>query len=109
VTDLSESRRRWQAWFDAYGRISDGWPNQVDVECPDGDGGIVRIAFVAGRQVGRGQAYLWCDVGRDGIFLHRVGIPEGAPRFPVDADDDEIDKVIPPDIHFFPPEPAAES
>jgi hypothetical protein len=102
---MTESQRRWEAWFAAYVRIDKASPDRVEVPCPDGDGGVVRIAFVADPGDDVGMAYLWCDVGRAGIFLHRVGIPAGAARFSFDADEDEMDKVIPPDVHFLPPDP----
>lgn len=108
VAKMTESQRRWEAWFDAYARIDDAWPDRLQVPCPEGDGGVVRIAYLAGPRESTGMAILWCEVGRTGIFLHRVRIPDAAPRFPVDSDDDELDKVIPPDVHLWPPDPVAE-
>ncbi|MEV6494317.1 hypothetical protein AB0M20_37715 [Actinoplanes sp. NPDC051633] len=108
MAGMTASQRRWEAWFDAYAKIDGGWPERIELPCPEGDGGRVQIAYLAGREGGKGMVFVWCDRCRTGIFLHRVRIPDDAPRLPHGATEDEIDKIIPPDTVFLPPDPAIE-
>ncbi len=72
--------------------------------CPDGDGGRLRITYTGSPQSRVGFATLWCDVGRNGIFLPRVGIPEGAEMLTFDATPEERAAVI-PEIRLIPTDP----
>jgi hypothetical protein len=105
MAEMTDSQRRWEAWYAAYVRIEEAWPERIEVPCPDGDGGTVRIAFVADPGDERGMVFLWCDVCRTGISLHRVRVPDGAPRLPFDGDDEQFDAVVPPDVFLLPPDP----
>ncbi|MBU2669852.1 hypothetical protein KOI35_40715 [Actinoplanes bogorensis] len=49
-----------------------------------------------------GFATLWCDVGLDGIFLSRVGIPEGAEMLSFDSTTEERAAVL-PNVRLIPP------
>ncbi|WP_229072236.1 hypothetical protein [Actinoplanes sp. DH11] len=101
---MTDSSRRWEAWFDAFTKIRDAWPTRVDVPCPDGDQGKLCITYTGSRDSRVGFATMWCDVGRDGIFLPRVGIPEGAEMLSFDATPEERAAVI-PDISLIPTDP----
>ncbi|WP_045748127.1 hypothetical protein [Actinoplanes rectilineatus] len=101
---MTDADRRWEAWFDAFTRIRDAWPDQIDVPCPDGDHGQLHITYT-GDPVSRvGFATIWCDAGRNGIFLSRVGIPEGAEMLSFDATPEQRAAVI-PDIDLIPTDP----
>ncbi|GIE98197.1 hypothetical protein [Paractinoplanes rishiriensis] len=105
MPEMTESQRYWETWFDAFTRIRDAWPAPVDVPCPDGDGGKLRITYTGDPEDRIGFATLWCDVGRNGIFLHRVGIPSGAPMLSFDATDEERAEQIPAGIRLIPEDP----
>jgi hypothetical protein len=105
LAQMTESQKVWESWFQAFKRVHAAWPEQAEVPCPRGDG-FVRVAYV-GDPVDRiGTAYAWCDDCDEGIYLTRVGIPEGAPLLPYDAPEAEKDAVIPPDLEFLDPDPA---
>jgi hypothetical protein len=106
---MTESQRRWEAWFSAFSQLHAAWPDKVDVPCPESDGARLRAAYL-GDPVSRiGTAFAWCETGRHGIYVSRVAIPPGADMLPFDAPDSEQDLLIPPDIEFLPPDPAPPS
>ena len=92
---MTESQGTWEAWFDAFTRIRDAWPTPVDVRCPDGDGGRLHITYTGDPESRIGFATLWCEVGRNGIFLPRVGIPQGAEMLGFDATPEQRAAAIP--------------
>ncbi|MEU4564330.1 hypothetical protein AB0F72_38610 [Actinoplanes sp. NPDC023936] len=98
---MTDPSRRWQAWFDAFTKIRDAWPTRLDVRCPDGDQGHLHITYTGSAESRVGFATMWCDVGRDGIFLPRVGIPEGAEMLSFEMTAEERAAVI-PDISLIP-------
>jgi hypothetical protein len=95
MPEMADSQGTWEAWFDAFTRIRDAWPEPIDVACPDGDHGRLQITYTGSPESGIGFATLWCDVGRNGIFLPRVGIPEGAEMLSFAATREERAAVIP--------------
>ncbi|GID31122.1 hypothetical protein [Paractinoplanes brasiliensis] len=101
---MTESQQRWEAWFDAFTRIRDAWPERVEPPCPDGDGGRLHITYTGSPESRIGFATLWCDAAHDGIFLSRVGIPEDAEMLSFDATPEERAAVI-PEIRLIPPDP----
>ena len=105
MAEITESQRLWEAWFQAFSKIREAWPEPTDVPCPNGDGGRVRIAYIGDPNTRIGTAFIWCDVCRQGIFLSRVGIPEGADMLTFDASDEEQEAIIPNNIEFLPPDP----
>jgi hypothetical protein len=106
VPGMTETQRVWEEWFRAFSRIQAAWPAEVDVPCPQGDGGRVRVGYI-GNPVSRiGVAYAWCDAERHGIYLTRVGIPPGAPMAAYDAPEEEQDAIVPPDLELLDPDPA---
>ncbi|MBL7256221.1 hypothetical protein [Paractinoplanes lichenicola] len=104
LPDMAGAQRRWEAWFDAFTRIRDAWPVRVEALCPDGDGGRLHITYTGSSESRIGFATLWCDVARDGIFLPRVGIPEGAEMLAFDATPEERAAVM-PEIRLIPTDP----
>jgi hypothetical protein len=107
VAEITESQRLWEAWYQVFDEIRAAWPESIEVRCPNCERGRVRIAYVASDSQARvGTAFVWCDACRQGIWLGRVGIPEGVDAVPFDASDDEVETVIPGNIDFLPPDPA---
>ena len=104
MSEMTDSQRTWEAWFDAFTAIRDAWPTRIEVPCPDGDGGRLHITYTGNPESRIGFATLWCDVGRNGIFLSRVGIPEGADMLTFDATPEERAAVI-PNIRLIPADP----
>jgi hypothetical protein len=104
MREMTESNRRWEAWFDAFTKIREAWPARLDVLCPEGDQGRMRITYTGSPETRIGFATMWCDVGHHGIFLPRVGIPAGAEMLPFDATPEERAAVI-PDISLIPTDP----
>ncbi|MFC7532213.1 hypothetical protein [Actinoplanes sp. GCM10030250] len=104
MDEMTEGNRRWEAWFDAFTKIRDAWPAWEDVPCPDGDHGRLHITYTGSQESRVGFATLWCDVGRNGIFLSRVGIPEGVEMLDFDASPEERAAVI-PEITLIPTKP----
>ena len=104
MREMTESNRRWEAWFDAFSRIREAWPARLDVLCPDGDQGRMHITYTGSPESRIGFATMWCDVGHHGIFLPRVGIPEGAEMLSFDATPEERAALI-PDITLIPTDP----
>ena len=102
MAEMTESQRYWESWFDAFTEIRDAFPKPVDVRCPDGDGGKLLVSYTGDPEERIGFAILWCDVGRNGIFLHRVGIPVGAEMLSFEATPEERATRIPPDIRMIP-------
>jgi hypothetical protein len=102
MPEITESQRYWESWFDAFTRIRDAFPQPVDVACPDGDGGKLHLTYTGDPEDRIGFATLWCDVGRNGIFLDRVGIPSGAEMLTFDATPEERATRIPPGIRLIP-------
>jgi hypothetical protein len=103
---MTDSQRRWEAWFAAFSRVHAAWPDQVDVPCPNGDGGRVRVAYIGDPARRIGMAFAWCDTCRQGIYLSRVGIPEGAPMLAFGVSEADQAAVIPPDLELLDPDPA---
>ncbi|MEU4161168.1 hypothetical protein [Actinoplanes sp. NPDC026670] len=101
---MTESNRRWEAWFDAFTRMRDAWPDRIEELCPDGDQGRMHITYTGSPETRVGFATMWCDVGRHGIFLPRVGIPEGAEMLGFDATPEQRAAVI-PNITLIPTDP----
>jgi hypothetical protein len=106
---MTESQRLWEAWFSAFSRVHAAWPDEVDVPCPQGDGGHVRVAYIGDPNTRIGMAFAWCDRCQQGIYLSRVGIPEGAPMLTFDASEAEQAAVIPPNLQLLDPDPAPPS
>jgi hypothetical protein len=104
MPEMTESQRRWEAWFDAFTKIRDAWPGPADVPCPEGDGGELHISYTGDPADRIGYAILWCDVSRNGIFVHRVGIPEGADMLPFDATIEQ-QRAVMPEVHLIPDDP----
>ncbi|MEU8657286.1 hypothetical protein [Actinoplanes philippinensis] len=101
---MTESNRRWEAWFETFSRIREAWPTRLDARCPDGDQGRMHITYTGSPESRIGFATMWCDVGHHGIFLPRVGIPEGAEMLSFDATAEERAAVI-PEIDLIPTDP----
>ncbi|WP_157441710.1 hypothetical protein [Actinoplanes awajinensis] len=104
MPEMPDAGRRWEAWFDAFTKIRDAWPEPIDVPCPDRDQGRLHITYTGSPETRIGFATIWCDAGRNGIFLSRVGIPEGAEMLSFDATPEERAAVI-PDIRLIPAAP----
>lgn len=104
MPEMTESQRTWEAWFDAFTRIRDAWPERIDVPCPDGDRGKLHITYTGNPESRVGFATLWCDAGRNGIFLPRVGIPDGAEMLSFNATPEERAAAI-PEIRLIPTDP----
>ncbi len=104
MSEMTDSQRTWEAWFDAFTKIRDAWPERIDVPCPDGDPGRLHITYTGNPENRIGFATLWCDVGRNGIFLSRVGIPDSADMLTFEATPEERAAVI-PDIRLIPTDP----
>ncbi|GAA1643094.1 hypothetical protein [Actinoplanes couchii] len=104
MREMTDSNRRWEAWFTAFTTMRDAWPARVDVPCPDGDQGRLHITYTGNPESRVGFATMWCEVGRNGIFLPRVGIPDGAEMLPFDATPEERAAVL-PDINLIPADP----
>ncbi|MFF5296782.1 hypothetical protein [Paractinoplanes globisporus] len=97
MPEMTEAERVWEAWFEAYARLRDGH----DAPCPDGDGGRLHLTYY-GRPGSRiGSVTVWCDLGRNGIFLDRVGIPETVVPLPFDATPEQRASAI-PEIRLIP-------
>jgi hypothetical protein len=110
MAEMTESQRLWESWYQVFNDLRAAWPKVIDMPCPRCGRGRARIAYVANDPEGRtGTAFVWCDECRQGIWLGRVGIPDGADVVPFDASDDEVEAVIPGDIDFLPPDPAPPS
>ncbi|GID93416.1 hypothetical protein Adi01nite_28280 [Amorphoplanes digitatis] len=105
---MTNSQRTWEAWFDAFTKMRDAWPERIEVPCPDGDHGRLHITYTGDPESRIGFATIWCEVGRNGIFLSRVGIPDGADMLTFDATPEERAAVI-PDIRLIPTDPYAPS
>jgi hypothetical protein len=103
---MTESQQVWESWVHAFARVRDAWPEQIDVPCPNSDGGHVRVAYIGDPQTRIGMAFAWCDICREGIYLSRVGIPDGAPMLTFDASAAEQAAVIPADLKLLDPDPA---
>ncbi len=106
MAEPTEPQRLWESWYQAFAGIQEAWPRRLDVRCPHDDGGSVRVAYIGDPLTRRGTAFVWCDVGRHGIYLTRVGRPSGAEMLANDAPDAEQDALVPPDIDFLRPDPA---
>ena len=102
MAEPTQPQRLWESWYQAFAGIQEAWPRRLDVPCPQGDGGSVRVAYVGDPETRRGTAFVWCPVGRHGICLTRVGIPAGADMLP----DAEHEALVPPNVDFLPPDPA---
>jgi hypothetical protein len=100
MREMTEAERRWESWFAAWQTMLDSWPEPVEVACPEGDGGRVRLTYYAlpGSRVG--SVKVWCDKGLHGIFMGRVGIPAGAKVTPFGASPEEREAI--PEITLFP-------
>ncbi|WP_143133637.1 hypothetical protein [Actinoplanes philippinensis] len=64
----------------------------------------MHITYTGSPESRIGFATMWCDVGHHGIFLPRVGIPEGAEMLSFDATAEERAAVI-PEIDLIPTDP----
>jgi hypothetical protein len=106
---MTESQRRWESWYQAFVRISEAWPQAIDVPCPNSDHGRVRVSYTGDPETRIGTAIVWCPDCRQGIYLSRVGIPPDAEMLSFDATQDEEDAAVPPDVTLLPPDPAPPS
>jgi hypothetical protein len=97
LTEITESQRLWEAWFQAFSEVREA--------CPNCDGGAVRIAYMGDPGTPIGTAFAWCESCRQGISVCRVGIPHGAAMATFDASEEEQDAIIPADIDFLPADP----
>jgi hypothetical protein len=104
MPEMTDSQRTWEAWFDAFMRIQEASPGRIDLPCPDGDHGRLHITYTGNQETRIGFATLWCDVGRNGIFLPKVGIPDGADMLAFDTTPEERAAVI-PEIRLIPTDP----
>jgi hypothetical protein len=102
----TDSQRVWEAWYQAFRRIRAAWPQAVEVPCPNDDHGRVRISYTGDPQTRIGTVVVWCAECRQGIYLSRVSIPEGAEMLTFDATEEEADAAVPPDLTLLPPDPA---
>jgi hypothetical protein len=103
MPEMTDSQRTWEAWFDAFMRFQDA-PGQTEIPCPDGDQGRLHITYTGNPESRMGFATLWCDVGRNGIFLPRVGIPDGADMLTFDTTPEERAAAT-PEIRLIPADP----
>ena len=103
---MTDAQRLWEAWYQAFEQISQAWPTEVEVRCPNTDRGRVRVSYTGDPDTRIGMAIVWCPECRQGIYLSRVGIPPGAEMLPFDATQEEEDAAVPPDVVLLPPDPA---
>jgi hypothetical protein len=82
---MSEAERRWESWYQAFIRVVEAFPEPIEVPCPEGDGGRIRLTYYAFPGSSKGSVTAWCDRCHHGIWLGRVGIPEGAQVYPFDG------------------------
>jgi hypothetical protein len=102
MREMTEAERLWESWYDAFLEVLEALPERADVRCPEGDGGRVHLTYYAQPGMRVGSATVWCDVGRNGIFLDRVGVPEGADVLPFGAAPEQRSGVIPEGITLIP-------
>ena len=105
---MTDAQRLWESWYQAFVKISEAWPAEVNVPCPNSDHGRVRVSYTGDPETRIGTAIVWCPDCRQGIYLSRVGIPPGAEMLPFDATQEEEDAAVPPDVVLLPPDPAPE-
>jgi hypothetical protein len=106
---MTDSQRLWESWYQAFLKVHEARPADVDVPCPNSDHGRVRISYTGDPETRIGMAIVWCAECRQGIHLSRVGIPAGADMLTFDATEAEEDAAVPPDIEILPPDPAPPS
>ncbi|WP_189080305.1 hypothetical protein [Mangrovihabitans endophyticus] len=106
---MTSAQAVWESWFRAFLTIHQAWPDAVEVACPDGDGGRMRVGYLADPDTRLGTAMAWCDKCRRGIYISRVSVPEGAPMAGFEASAAEQASVVPPDLELFDPDPAPPS
>ncbi|XVU22910.1 hypothetical protein ACQPZJ_37400 [Actinoplanes sp. CA-054009] len=72
----------WESWYQAFTKVYAAFPEPIDVPCPEGDGGHIQLTFYGNPDSRTGSITAWCDRCYHGIWLGRVGIPAGTPRYP---------------------------
>jgi len=97
MPEMSEEERRWEAWYQAFVKVLEGFPQQVDVPCPEGDGGHIHLTYYGYPDSRTGSVMAWCDRCHHGIWLGRVSIPAGAQVYPFESRPEEV-----PDIELIP-------
>ncbi|GIM89933.1 hypothetical protein [Paractinoplanes toevensis] len=97
MPEKTKAERRWESWYEAYNKVVEPFPEPVDVPCPEGDGGHIRLTYYARPGSPAGSVTAWCDRCYHGIWLDRVGIPAGAEVY--SFEDGPTDR---PDIELIP-------
>lgn len=103
MPEMTEAERRWESWYQAFSKVFEAFPQPIDVPCPEGDGGRIRLTFYGNPDSRTGSVTAWCDRCHHGIWLGRVGIPAGARTYPFDSrpeDQPEIELI--PEAWFAP-------
>ena len=101
MPEMTEAERRWESWWAAYLKLSEASPEPADVPCPEGDRGRVQRTYYARPGSRIGSVMVWCATGRHGIWLGRVGIPEGVEAHPFDSDPEGMPEIeLIPDAMF---------
>lgn len=108
MSGMTEGRREWEAWFDAFTRIRDAWPTKISVSCPGCGEGSVQVSYTGDPETRIGYAIAWCESCKRGIYLSRVAIPPGAEMLTFDATDQERDAAVPPDVYLLSPDPGSD-
>ena len=101
---LTDTHRVWEAWMDAFGLVRDALPGSRAVPCPSCGEGNVRVSYTGDPETRIGYAIAWCDVCLNGIYLSRVGVPDGVEMLSFEATEEERDAVV-PDVRLIPPDP----
>ncbi|MFG1673094.1 hypothetical protein [Micromonospora sp. NPDC049282] len=104
MTAMTEGQRVWEAWLAAYNRIRDAAPKSVEVTCPSCGRGRVHVSWTGDPVTRIGYAVVWCDACEKGIYLSRVGVPDGVEMFTFDTPEEVRDAAV-PDVELIPPDP----
>lgn len=82
---MTEAERRWESWYQAFIQVFEAFPRPIDVPCPEGDSGHIRLTFYGFPDSRKGSVTAWCDRCHHGIWLGRISIPAGARVHPFDG------------------------
>lgn len=77
MPEMTVAERRWESWYQAFNKVVEALPEQIQVPCPEGDGGHLQLTYYANPESSTGSVTAWCDRCHHGIWLGRVKIPAG--------------------------------
>ncbi|GLY98329.1 hypothetical protein [Actinoplanes sp. NBRC 103695] len=85
MPEMTAAQRRWESWYQAFISVVEAFPEPVEVPCPEGDGGFIRLTYYGLPGSSKGSVTAWCDRCYHGIWLGRVSIPTGAQVYPFEG------------------------